>query len=169
MWNNRIDHDHDAELSVLSKLIDASTTTRLSEGIGLRMQFPATLAHSDRVLKQNRGSTGEGIWVVQPHSWKRGPGVVVDGSTKVAVTAMVDNKRQVMNVTAFMQLCCQYLAGAARGLPVSCCQCPPSQLVIQLVDPHALLSLCCSTTVRQPRIAMGIDDGPELAVCDVTK
>ena len=74
------------------------------------------------MLKQNRGSTGEGIWVVQPSGWKRGPDVVVDGSTKVAVTAMVDNRRQVMNLTAFMQLCCQYLAGASRSDSIGCSQ-----------------------------------------------
>jgi len=77
------------------------------------VQFPATVAHSDRVLKQNRGSTGEGIWVVQPSGWKRKPDTVVDGATKVSVTAMVDNSRQVMNLTAFMDLCCGYLAGVA--------------------------------------------------------
>ena len=92
----------------------------IHDGDLLRTQFPATVAHSDRVLKQNRGSTGEGIWVVQPHGWKRGPNTVVDGGTKVAVTAMVDNRRQVMNVTAFMQLCCQYLAGAAPSIPPAC-------------------------------------------------
>jgi hypothetical protein len=29
-------------------------------------QFPASLALNDRVLKQNRGSTGQGIWLVRP-------------------------------------------------------------------------------------------------------
>ena len=85
------------------------------------MQFPATVAHSDRVLKQNRGSTGEGIWVVQPSGWKRKPDSVVDGATKVSVTAMVDNSRQVMNLTAFMDLCCQYLAGKAPSAGHSAC------------------------------------------------
>ena len=82
-------------------------------------QFPATVAHSDRVLKQNRGSTGEGIWVVQPHGWKRTPNTVVDGASKVSVTAMVDNSRQVMDLTAFMQLCRQYLAGMGRQVTTS--------------------------------------------------
>ena len=80
------------------------------------------MAHSDRVLKQNRGSTGEGIWVVQPSGWKRKPDTVVDGATKVSVTAMVDNSRQVMNLTAFMDLCCGYLAGmtpSTQSAPVS--------------------------------------------------
>ncbi len=30
----------------------------------LQEQFPISLSHGERVLKQNRGSTGEGIWRV---------------------------------------------------------------------------------------------------------
>ena len=33
--------------------------------------FPKTLAKGERVLKQNRGSTGEGIW--RGHPWRPGP------------------------------------------------------------------------------------------------
>lgn len=39
-----------------------------------KKNFPTTLSHGQRVLKQNRGSTGSGIWRVQ----------VVDSSKVVA-------------------------------------------------------------------------------------
>lgn len=44
-----------------------------------------------KVLKQNRGSTGEGIWLVRPYGWTREGGVQVTNDSLVAATEMVDN------------------------------------------------------------------------------
>ena len=75
-------------------------------------QFPASLAASDRVLKQNRGSTGSGIWVVQPHRWVRRPGLALTPAHLLRVTQMLDNRRQVMSLADFLRLCEQYITGA---------------------------------------------------------
>ena len=54
--------------------------------------FPTSLSHSIRVLKQNRGSTGEGIWrveVVDKRPYKIGDSLPMD--TKIKCTEAVDN------------------------------------------------------------------------------
>ena len=81
-------------------------------------QFPATQAASDRVLKQNRGSTGSGIWVVQPHRWARRPGLALTPGHLLRVTQMLDNRRQVMSLADFLRLCEQYITGASSTCPL---------------------------------------------------
>ncbi|MEG0386214.1 MAG: Cj0069 family protein [Solibacillus sp.] len=73
--------------------------------------FPKALATGERVLKQNRGSTGEGIWRVQ----------IVDSLAKdvdeVPLTAQIkcteakDNHVEYHTLEQFMTFCEQYIVG----------------------------------------------------------
>jgi hypothetical protein len=74
--------------------------------------LPLTLAGGDRVLKQNRGSTGEGIWHIE----------VIDGrdlatdeplplDTRVKCTEAVDNHVEEHSLQEFMAMCVQYVIG----------------------------------------------------------
>lgn len=55
-------------------------------------KFPVTLSKSERVLKQNRGSTGEGIWrVVVEDERPYQPGDSLPLDTKIKCTEAVDN------------------------------------------------------------------------------
>ncbi|CAK80589.1 unnamed protein product (macronuclear) [Paramecium tetraurelia] len=71
--------------------------------------FPTSLTNGERVLKQNRGSTGEGIWRVQV-----GEGVqVVKGQalpldTKIKCTEAVDNHVEHHTLESFFKLCERY-------------------------------------------------------------
>lgn len=60
--------------------------------LSFKKTFPITLTYGERVLKQNRGSTGEGIWRVQiedSRPYKAGQPLPLD--TKIKVTEAVDN------------------------------------------------------------------------------
>lgn len=70
------------------------------------------------MLKQNRGSAGEGIWVVRPRGWDRAPGYVPGDGALVACTEMKDNTTHVFLLGDFMQMCLQYIEGTVRGLSV---------------------------------------------------
>jgi hypothetical protein len=68
------------------------------------------------VLKQNRGSAGEGIFVVKPHGWERAPGLAaVPGGALVEATEMSDNATRVLRLEDFMAACQQYTQGARAG------------------------------------------------------
>ena len=74
--------------------------------------FPKSLAKGERVLKQNRGSTGEGIWRVQLVD------ALEDGVSEVPVNAQIkcteakDNHVEYHELDAFMTFCEQYIVGA---------------------------------------------------------
>ncbi|MEK5232394.1 Cj0069 family protein [Lysinibacillus sp. FSL K6-0232] len=76
-----------------------------------KAQFPISLALTERVLKQNRGSTGEGIWrvhVVEP---------LAEGMTTVPLDAKIkcteakDNHVEYWQLGDFMTFCEQYITG----------------------------------------------------------
>ena len=74
--------------------------------------FPKSLSYGERVLKQNRGSTGEGIWRVQVHdNLKYQPGDILPVSTKIKCTEAVDNHVEYHTLDAFMKFCEQYIVG----------------------------------------------------------
>lgn len=75
--------------------------------VGLVMQ-------SDRVLKQNRGSAGEGIWVVKPHGWSRKEGAALLPDALLQCTEMLDNSTHIFQLSDFMQMCLQYIEGVYR-------------------------------------------------------
>ena len=77
----------------------------------LEEQFPKSLALGERVLKQNRGSTGEGIWrvsVVDP---------LPEGVTSVPLeatvkcTEAVDNHVEMHPLGEFLTFCNKYIVG----------------------------------------------------------
>jgi len=77
-----------------------------------KTEFPKTLTHGTRVVKQNRSSTGEGIWRVEPVEEYE----TVDGGvpleTKVKCTEAKDNHVETMTLGEFIDFCVQYLDGA---------------------------------------------------------
>jgi len=75
-------------------------------------QFPTTLSRGDRVLKQNRGSTGEGIWhveVIDGQTYTPGEPLPLD--TRVRCTEAVDNHVEEHSLQEFMAMCVQYVIG----------------------------------------------------------
>ncbi|MCI7410280.1 Cj0069 family protein [Helicobacter bilis] len=77
-----------------------------------KANFPKTLAKGERVLKQNRGSTGEGIWRVQLKDQSQyGKVSSVPLDTIVRCTEAVDNHVEEHKLGDFMNFCEKYLTG----------------------------------------------------------
>ncbi|MEX0671713.1 MAG: Cj0069 family protein [Pirellulales bacterium] len=77
-----------------------------------KARFPAMLAGGRRVLKQNRGSTGEGIWLVSvddPRPLAAGAAVPLDA--RVKCVEAVDNHVEHHTLAEFMTFCEQYIMG----------------------------------------------------------
>lgn len=74
--------------------------------------FPKSLAKGERVLKQNRGSTGEGIWRVQLVDALEAGVTEVPLNAKVKCTEAKDNHVEYHELEAFMTFCEQYIVGA---------------------------------------------------------
>jgi len=75
-------------------------------------RFPAMLAGGRRVLKQNRGSTGEGIWLVSVDDPRpRAPGAPVPLDALVKCVEAVDNHVEHHALGEFMAFCEQYIVG----------------------------------------------------------
>jgi hypothetical protein len=78
----------------------------------LRDGLSKSLSYRSRVLKQNRGSTGKGIWRVElldPRSAE--PGVSVPLDAQVRCTEAVDNHCEVYSLGDFVKFCERYLTG----------------------------------------------------------
>lgn len=73
--------------------------------------FPKSLLHNERVLKQNRGSTGEGIWRVQLVDALDAEATTVPLHAKVKCTEAKDNHVEYHELGAFMTFCEQYIVG----------------------------------------------------------
>ncbi len=77
-----------------------------------RKRFPRSISHGERVLKQNRGSTGEGIWRVKiEESIDYKPGDELPLSTKLKLTEAVDNHVEYQTLEDFMTFCEKYIVG----------------------------------------------------------
>ena len=76
-----------------------------------KQNFPKTLAMGVRVLKQNRGSTGEGIWRVEviENSEKKKNEISLDSIVKM--TEAKDNHSETKTLGEFIDFCVQYLDG----------------------------------------------------------
>jgi glutathione synthase/RimK-type ligase-like ATP-grasp enzyme len=75
-------------------------------------RFPAMLAGGRRVLKQNRGSTGEGIWLVSVDDPRPlAPGAAVPLDARVKCVEAVDNHVEHHTLAEFMNYCEQYIVG----------------------------------------------------------
>lgn len=77
----------------------------------LEEHFPRSLAGGERVLKQNRGSTGEGIWRVQVAEPSEQSGEVLPLDTKIKCTEAVDNHVEYHTLGEFMTFCHKYAEG----------------------------------------------------------
>jgi len=73
--------------------------------------FPSTLAKNERVLKQNRGSTGEGIWRVQIVDKSVIRNGAVPGDAQIKCTEAKDNHVEYHKLDDFMTFCEQYIVG----------------------------------------------------------
>ncbi|MBN6186547.1 Cj0069 family protein [Aneurinibacillus sp. BA2021] len=72
--------------------------------------FPLSLKNGERVLKQNRGSTGEGIWRVQLVS-EIGSAESVPLHARIRCTEAKDNHVEEHTLASFMAFCEQYITG----------------------------------------------------------
>ncbi len=75
--------------------------------------FPKSVSYGVRVLKQNRGSTGEGIWrveVVDERPYAEGDTLPLD--TQLKCTEAVDNHVEFNTLGDFMEFCTRYIVGA---------------------------------------------------------
>ena len=77
----------------------------------LKEAFPKSLSKGVRVLKQNRGSTGEGIWrveVLNPEKYKG----KLPLDAKLKLTEARDNHTEEKTLQEFLEFCIKYLEGA---------------------------------------------------------
>ena len=76
-------------------------------------KFPLALSNGERVLKQNRGSTGEGIWRVEVVDKSQvQPGQALPLDTLLKCTEAVDNHVEMRPLDEFMDYCTRYIVGA---------------------------------------------------------
>lgn len=76
--------------------------------------FPKSISNGVRVLKQNRGSTGSGIWrveIVDSILDDYQPGDTLPLDTVVKCTEAVDNHVEYSSLGKFMRFCHQYIEG----------------------------------------------------------
>lgn len=73
--------------------------------------FPKNLYKGTRVIKQNRGSTGEGIWRVEPNEEYVAKNGAIPLKTKVKCTEAKDNHVEYKTLGEFIDFCVQYLDG----------------------------------------------------------
>ncbi|MGP5117999.1 Cj0069 family protein, partial [Corynebacterium casei] len=77
--------------------------------------FPISLSFGERVLKQNRGSTGSGIWRVQLEDKELAasvtPGTPLPLDTQLKCTEAVDNHTEIRELGEFMEFCDRYIIG----------------------------------------------------------
>ncbi|WP_018296978.1 Cj0069 family protein [Corynebacterium lubricantis] len=92
-----------------------SDTTAYYDLESFHQNFPTSLSFGQRVLKQNRGSTGTGIWRVRLLDKELAaplePGTAVPLDTKIKATEAVDNHTEIRELGEFMDFCDQYIIG----------------------------------------------------------
>lgn len=76
----------------------------------MKRTFPSLLSKGTRVIKQNRGSTGEGIWRVDidDENYKGG---VPKAKTRLKLQEAKDNHIEYKTLVEFTDFCVQYLEG----------------------------------------------------------
>jgi len=80
-----------------------------------RDSFPRTLSQGPRVVKQNRGSQGEGIWIVRlvdETAYRKLARLPLD--TPLDLTEAVDNHKEYMTLGEFLKFAERYLEGGAE-------------------------------------------------------
>ncbi len=78
----------------------------------LKEKFPKSLQNGVRVIKQNRGSTGEGIWRVEVLNPEKYKGKKIPLDAKLKLTEAKDNHTEEKTLQEFMEFCIQYLEGS---------------------------------------------------------
>lgn len=76
----------------------------------LKENFPKRLKNGVRVLKQNRGSAGEGIWrveVLEPEKYKK----EIPLTAKLKLTEAKDNHTEEKTLQEFLEFCIPYVEG----------------------------------------------------------
>lgn len=76
-----------------------------------KQEFPKTLCNGVRVAKQNRGSTGEGIWRVEVIDAVEAGLDAIPLETRVKCTEAKDNHVETKTLGEFIDFCVQYLDG----------------------------------------------------------
>jgi len=85
----------------------------------MRERFPVSLSHGERVLKQNRGSTGQGIWhVIVEDERDFVPGEALPMDARVKCVEASDNHVEHRTLGDFLILCEQYIDPANNGMVV---------------------------------------------------
>lgn len=78
----------------------------------LKESFPKSLTKGVRVLKQNRGSTGEGIWRVEVLGDLKPEGGIIPLDAKLKLTEAKDNHTEEKTLQEFLEFCIKYLEGS---------------------------------------------------------
>jgi hypothetical protein len=85
----------------------------------LRSRFPVSLSRAERVLKQNRGSTGSGIWHVVVEDERAFPaGEPLPMDTRVKCVEASDNHVEHRTLGDFLTLCERCIAPSNNGMIV---------------------------------------------------
>ncbi len=78
-----------------------------------KKNFPKSISYGTRVLKQNRGSTGQGIWRVEiiDNKVNYEPGDTLPLDTVIKCTEAVDNHVEYNTLGKFIKFCKRYIEG----------------------------------------------------------
>ncbi len=78
----------------------------------LEKNFPVSISFGERVIKQNRGSTGEGIWrvqVIDERPYEKGTALPLD--TRLKLTEAKDNHTEYKTLGEFIEFAKKYTEG----------------------------------------------------------
>ena len=78
----------------------------------LKEKFPLSLENGVRVIKQNRGSTGEGIWRVEVIDVEKYKNKRIPLDARLKLTEARDNHTEEKSLQEFLEFCIKYLEGA---------------------------------------------------------
>ncbi|KAJ9461867.1 hypothetical protein DIPPA_22635 [Diplonema papillatum] len=82
------------------------------DSASLREKFAVTLSRGERILKQNRGAGGVGMWRVRCEPGVSvTPGEALPPDTRIMCTQAADNHTDYFTLQKFMDICEPYLAG----------------------------------------------------------
>lgn len=105
----------DALVALVDTPLVPSDTAAYYDVDTFHRSFPTSLSFGERVLKQNRGSAGSGIWRVRigDDAVRDAvvPGTALPPHTLLRCTEAVDNHTEVKRLDEFMDFCDRYILG----------------------------------------------------------